>query len=80
MKIALKKANKDGILDSKDANNIYEVYNMYGKEGLLSIRPSMPRAIQLMIDNIIGAPLPSGGRTPPDPGNVSMRLQERGKR
>jgi hypothetical protein len=63
MKIALQKANKDGILDSKDANNIYEVYNMYGKEGLLSIRPSMPRAIQLMIDNIIGAPLPSGGRT-----------------
>ena len=30
MKIALQKANKEGMLDSKDAANIFEVYNMYG--------------------------------------------------
>jgi hypothetical protein len=80
MKIALQKANKEGILDTKDAANIFEVYQYNGIEGLLAIQSQLSAAAQQVVANIIAAKLPPGSRTPPDPGNVSMRLQERGKR
>jgi hypothetical protein len=80
MKIALQKANKEGILDTKDAANIFEVYQYNGIEGLLAIQSQLSAAAQQVVANIIAAKLPPGSRTPPDPGNVSMRLQERDKR
>ena len=63
MKIALQKANKEGMLDSKDAANIFEVYNMYGKEGLLAIKDALSPAARQAIDKIIGAKLSPGSRT-----------------
>jgi hypothetical protein len=63
LNIALQKATKEGILDTKDATNIFEAYNMYGKKGLLAIRPTMSKAAQQAIDNIVEADLPSEGRT-----------------
>jgi hypothetical protein len=43
MKIALQKANKEGILDPKDATNIFDVYQYNGIEGLLAIQSSTVR-------------------------------------
>ena len=63
MKIALQKANKAGMLDSKDAANIFEVYQLNGIEGLQAIKPSMSPATQLLINNIIEARLPNKSRT-----------------
>jgi hypothetical protein len=63
LNIALQKAAKEGILDTKDATNIFEAYNMHGKKGLLAIRPTMSKAAQQAIDNIVAADLPSEGRT-----------------
>jgi hypothetical protein len=80
MKIALQKANKEGILDPKDATALLDAYQFNGIEGLLAIQSSLSAAAQQAVANIIAAKLPPGSRTPPDPGNVSMRLQEKGKR
>jgi hypothetical protein len=80
MKIALQKANKEGILDPKDATALLDAYQFNGIEGLIAIQSSLSAAAQQAVANIIAAKLPPGSRTPPDPGNVSMRLQERGKR
>jgi hypothetical protein len=80
MKIALQKANKEGILDPKDATALLDAYQFNGIEGLIAIQSSLSAAGQQAVANIIAAKLPPGSRTPPDPGNVSMRLQERGKR
>ena len=79
MKIALKKANEAGMLDTKDAANIFEVYQLNGIEGLEAIKYSMSPATRLLIDNIIKAQLPSGGgKTPQNPKDVLLRVEKRG--
>jgi hypothetical protein len=80
MKIALQKANKEGILDPKEATALLDAYQFYGIEGLQAIQSSLSAAAQQAIAKIIAAKLPPGSRTPTDPGNLLMRLQERDKR
>jgi hypothetical protein len=67
VKIALQKANKEGILDPKEATALLDAYQFNGIEGLLAIQSSLSAAAQQAIANIIAAKLPPGSRTAPDP-------------
>ena len=63
MKIALQKANKEGILDPKEATALLDAYQFYGIEGLQAIQSSLSAAAQQAIAKIIAAKLPPGSRT-----------------
>jgi hypothetical protein len=77
MKIALQKANKDGILDPKEATALLDAYQFNGIEGLLAIQSSLSAAAQKAIANIIKAKLPPGSRTAPDPRKLLVGIQEK---
>jgi hypothetical protein len=79
MKIALQKANKEGILDPKEATALLDAYQFYGIEGLQAIQSSLSAAAQQAIAKIIAAKLPPGSRTKtggtaPPPATVALKI------
>ena len=66
------------MLDTKDAANIFEVYQYNGIEGLLAIQSQLSAAAQQVVANIIAAKLPPGSRTKtggtaPPPATVALK-------